>query len=82
MKPSETRAEEARRKAQDHFTKAKERESAFIRERDKAEAAQAAKTAKLRALRLAKEAEDRQNEALKPAPARRKRATPAPDGAD
>lgn len=75
--PPEGRADEARRRAHDHFSKAQERESAFIREREKAEAAQAAKTARLRALRLAKEEEDRRNEALKPPPARRKRAPSA-----
>ncbi len=77
--PSQGRAEEARRRAQEHFSKAQERESAFVREREKAEAAQAAKTARLRALRLAKEEEDRRNAALKPPQPRRKR--PAPGAA-
>lgn len=56
----ETRREDARRRAHDKFTVAKQREDDALSVRMKATAAVAAKTARLRALRLTKEALDKE----------------------
>ena len=71
-----TRADAARRKAQEKFAAAKQRDSDVRKDRDKALAASIAKTARLKELRLAKEAADREAAAVeKPAkkPAARRR---------
>lgn len=69
-----SRADQARRKAQEKFAPASQREASARRDRDKAAAAAVAKTERLKALRLAKEAEDRAAAAAAPAkkPPRRK----------
>jgi hypothetical protein len=53
------RRAEARRRAEEKFAKAEQKEEAAQTDRQKAYAAVIAKTARLRALRLAKEALDR-----------------------
>jgi hypothetical protein len=54
-----SRADVARRKAQEKFAAARQRDADVRKDRDKALAASIAKTARLKALRLAKEAADR-----------------------
>ena len=56
MKPQDS----ARKKAQNYFTQAEQRDKVVRQEIEKERAASAAKTAKLRALRLAKEAADKE----------------------
>ena len=58
LKPTEARAEEARKKARDLFTRDRAKDEEIVKEREKAFANQAQKTARLRALRLAREATD------------------------
>jgi hypothetical protein len=53
----EARAEEARKKARELFTRDRAKEAEVVKEREKAFEAQAAKTAKLKALRLARDAQ-------------------------
>ena len=55
---TETR-DNARKRAQNHFTASEQRDTLVKQEIEKERAASAAKTAKLKALRLAKEAEDK-----------------------
>lgn len=52
--------EEARRKAEDKFTKAKKRDARLVKEQSKSQQALDDKVARLKALRLAKEAADKQ----------------------
>jgi hypothetical protein len=59
IRPTEVRAEEARRKAKDMFARDRAKEVEIVKEREKAFANQTQKTARLRALRLAREANDR-----------------------
>ncbi|HVO16703.1 MAG TPA: hypothetical protein VMV26_15905 [Alphaproteobacteria bacterium] len=74
MADTGSRADLARRKAQEKFAEVKQRDAEARRNRDKAAAAAIAKTERLKALRLAKEAEDRAAAAAAPAkkPPRRK----------
>ena len=63
-----SRADMARRKAQEKFAATKQRDADVRKDRDKALAASISKTARLKALRLAKEAADRETAAAdKPA---------------
>lgn len=75
-RPSGATAEEARRRAQAQFDKAKKNDTDVWREREKLRQEDADKTSRLRALRLAKEAADKEAAAApkepKPASARRK----------
>jgi len=56
LKPTEARAEEARRQARELFVRDRAKEAEVVKEREKRQTVQNEKTAKLRALRLAKEA--------------------------
>jgi hypothetical protein len=70
----------AKRRAQNHFTAAQQRDDLVRDEIAKERAATDAKTARLRALRLAKEEEDRATAAANPkpaAPVRKTRKAPA-----
>ena len=58
LKPTEARAEEARRQARELFVRDRAKEAEVVKEREKRQTVQTEKTAKLRALRLAKEAAD------------------------
>jgi len=60
LMPGRTKAEEARRRAQDEFAKVKKREAKVLSDREKARNARLEKTARLRDLRLEKEAADRE----------------------
>jgi hypothetical protein len=68
LRPMEARAEEARKKARELFTRDRAKEAEVVKEREKDFAAQAQKTAKLKALRLARDAEAQAVEDAKPAP--------------
>ncbi len=57
LRPTEARAEEARKKARDLFTRDRAKDAEIVKEREKAFSAQAQKTAKLKALRLARDAQ-------------------------
>lgn len=76
-----SRADQARRKAQEQFSAVKRRDAEARKSRDSALAAAVAKTERLRALRLEKEAADREaaaaEAASKKAPARRKAKAPS-----
>jgi hypothetical protein len=63
-----SRADQARRKAQEQFAAVKRRDAEARKSRDSTAAAAVAKTARLRALRLEKEAADRAAAAAEPAP--------------
>jgi len=63
LRPMEARAEEARKKARELFTRDRAKEAEVVKEREKEFAAQAQKTAKLKALRLARDA---QQQAIEP----------------
>jgi hypothetical protein len=76
-----SRADMARRKAQEKFAAVKRRDAEARKDRDKVVAATVAKTERLRALRLAKEAADREAAAAAP-PAKKaapRRKAPARD---
>jgi hypothetical protein len=60
LRPTEAKAEEARKKARELFQRDRAKDAEVIKEREKAFEAQSHKTAKLKALRLARDA---QNEA-------------------
>jgi hypothetical protein len=67
------RPEEARRRAEERFTRLKQRDEearTAYAEREKLQQAEAAKTERLRALRLAKEADDAKTAAIKPVKSR------------
>ena len=70
LRPTEARAEEARKKAREVFTRDRAKDAEVVKEREKAFAAQAQKTARLKALRIAREA-DRQAEAAANPPAKK-----------
>lgn len=85
---NEDRRSSARKRAQNHFTAAEQRDTAVRQMLDKQSAATDAKITKLRALRLAKEAVDKEeagrlaaeeaaNPTPKPAPRTRKKRVPA-----
>jgi len=56
LRPTEAKAEEARKKARELFTRDRAKEEEVVKEREKAFAAQSQKTAKLKAMRLARDA--------------------------
>jgi hypothetical protein len=58
--PNDVRKDGARRKAQNYFAKAEQRDVLLKQEKEKAKAADVAKMARLRGLRLAKEAADKE----------------------
>jgi len=58
LKPTEAKAEEARKKARELFQRDRAKDEEILKEREKAFAAQSQKLSKLRALRLAREAQD------------------------
>jgi hypothetical protein len=66
-----SRADMARRKAQEKFAATKQRDADVRKDRDKALAASISKTARLKALRLAKEAADRETAAAAVKPAKK-----------
>jgi hypothetical protein len=57
LRPTEAKAEEARKKARDLFQRDRAKDAEVVKEREKAFEAQSHKTAKLKALRLARDAE-------------------------
>jgi hypothetical protein len=67
IRPTALRAEEARRKAQDLFTRDRAKEAEVVKEREKMFAVHTEKTARLKALRLAREAEERAQAAARAA---------------
>jgi len=71
LRPMEARAEEARKKARELFTRDRAKEAEVVKEREKAFDVQAAKTAKLKALRLARDA---QQQTVEPEPKPAKKA--------
>ncbi len=56
LRPTEAKAEEARKKARDLFQRDRAKDAEVVKEREKAFEAQSQKTAKLKALRLARDA--------------------------
>lgn len=56
LRPTEAKAEEARKKARDLFQRDRAKDAEVVKEREKAFEAQSHKTAKLKALRLARDA--------------------------
>jgi hypothetical protein len=56
LRPTEAKAEEARKKAHDLFQRDRAKDAEAVKEREKAFDAQSQKTAKLKALRLARDA--------------------------
>ena len=69
LRPTEAKAEEARKKARELFTRDRAKDEEVVKERERAFVAQSQKTAKLKALRLAREAETEATvAATKPAP--------------
>jgi hypothetical protein len=69
LRPTEAKAEEARKKARELFQRDRAKDEEAVKEREKAFASQAQKTAKLKALRLARDAAE---EAAAPPPAAKK----------
>jgi hypothetical protein len=57
LRPTEAKAEEARKKARELFQHDRAKDQEVVKERERAFEAQSQKTAKLKALRLAREAE-------------------------
>lgn len=72
LRPTEAKAEEARKKARDLFQRDRAKDEEVVKEREKAFAAQAQKTAKLKALRLAREAAQQATPAPAKSPAKKK----------
>jgi len=69
LRPTEAKAEEARKKARELFTRDRAKDEEVVKEREKAFVAQSQKTAKLKALRLARDADaEIAAAAAKPAP--------------
>ncbi len=66
QEPNEDRRSSARKRAQNHFTAAEQRDTMVRQTIEKQSAATDAKIAKLRALRLAKEAAEAEAEAAAP----------------
>jgi hypothetical protein len=58
LRPTEAKAEEARKKARDLFQRDRAKDAEVVKERERAFDAQSQKTAKLKALRLARDAEE------------------------
>jgi hypothetical protein len=67
----EARAEEARKKARELFTRDRAKEAEVVKEREKAFEVQAQKTAKLKALRLARDAQTQAAAEAEPKPAKK-----------
>ena len=57
LRPTEAKAEEARKKARDLFQRDRAKDAEVVKERERAFAAQSQKTARLKALRIARDAE-------------------------
>ena len=74
LRPTEAKAEEARKKARELFKRDRAKDEEIVKEREKAFATQAQKTAKLKALRLARDAEQEAAAAAAPKPAPKKSA--------
>jgi hypothetical protein len=68
LRPTEAKAEEARKKARELFHRDRAKDAEVVKEREKAFEVQSAKTAKLKALRLARDAQQEAAEAAAPAP--------------
>jgi hypothetical protein len=66
LRPTEAKAEEARKKARELFQRDRAKDAEAIKEREKAFTAQSAKTAKLKALRLARDEADAATAAAAP----------------
>ena len=66
LRPTEAKAEEARKKARELFQRDRAKDAEAIKEREKAFANQAQKTAKLKALRLARDEADAATAAAAP----------------
>jgi hypothetical protein len=66
LRPTEAKAEEARKKARELFQRDRAKDAEAIKEREKAFASQAQKTAKLKALRLARDEADAATAAAAP----------------
>jgi hypothetical protein len=78
LRPTEAKAEAARKQARELFQRDRAKEAEVVKEREKAFAVQAQKTAKLKALRLARDAELEAAADAAPKPAKnagRRRAT-------
>jgi hypothetical protein len=72
LKPTEAKAEEARKKARELFQRDRAKDVEIVKEREKAFDAQQQKTAKLKALRLAREAEQQAAADAAPPPVKKK----------
>jgi hypothetical protein len=77
LRPTEAKAEEARKKAHDLFQRDRAKDAEAVKEREKAFEVQSAKTAKLKALRLARDAAAAAVVVEKPAPKKTKKAAKA-----
>ncbi|GAB2176898.1 hypothetical protein [Dongia sp. agr-C8] len=75
LKPTEAKAEEARKKARELFQRDRAKDVEIVKERERAFDAQSQKTAKLKALRLARDAA--QQAAAETAPPAKKKARKA-----
>jgi len=71
LRPTEAKAEEARKKAHDLFQRDRAKDAEAVKEREKAFEAQSQKTAKLKALRLARDAAAAAVVVEKPAPVKK-----------
>ena len=69
LRPTEAKAEEARKKARELFTRDRAKDEEVVKERERAFVAQSQKTAKLKALRLARDAQAEAVAATAPKPA-------------
>jgi hypothetical protein len=77
LRPTEAKAEEARKKARELFQRDRLKEAEVVKEREKAFVAQSLKTAKLKALRLARDAQEADTAAAAPAKPAAKKAAKA-----
>jgi hypothetical protein len=82
LRPTEAKAEEARKKARELFQRDRAKEAEVVKEREKAFVVQSAKTAKLKALRLARDAAAETAAAATPKPAAKKSAKAKKAAAD
>jgi len=71
LRPTEAKAEEARKKAHDLFQRDRAKDAEAVKEREKAFEVQSQKTAKLKALRLARDAAAAAVVVEKPAPVKK-----------
>lgn len=72
LRPTEERAEQARKKAQQVFTRDRAKETEVVKEREREFAATTRKTARLKALRLARDAETQAAESAAKKPAKKR----------